>query len=265
MSRCCWDAQLHFPRIYLYGDQQACFECDLDKMYGTIYPKAFPYVTQDDLRAFLVEYEQEGLLFVWNVGSKRFAYFPGVAQGRLLPPSKRYKHYKRATPEPPREELIEYCKKFNILDDSIVGEVPMSYPCAEHEVNMDRTSATHVHVNGTKKENKKENKNIKTGLKSPDPVDNSCMEDDKVAENIDQLREKLGKDYWKNDVHKWALMQIKLKTKAKAILFALMAVDKNRPQNPWGYAETVLQDYNDGKYYKENNVFQDIVEKLKLL
>jgi hypothetical protein len=222
-------------------------------MYGTIYLKAFEHVKLDDLKSFLIEYETNGLLFVWAQFGKKFGYFPGPAEGRLVAPSKRYN---RQTPEPHIEELREYCSKFNILNDAVLN----AYPTPTLKVAK-------PHPLGSTNYNNNSNKRLNRDSNNQQPVDNSVTENDLIVEKIDSLREKLGKVYWsgKENVHKWTLMQIKLKTKAKAILFTLMAIDEKRPDNPWGYADTVLENYNDHQYNKKDNIFTDIVEKLKKL
>jgi hypothetical protein len=225
---------------------------DIEKMFGTIYIKALNHVSLDDFKGYLDEYEERGLLFTWDQHHKMFGYFTGASSGRLVAPSQRYN---RQTPEPPIDDLRDYCSQFNILNDAVLSDYPLPSDSLAQAKALHRTN-----------NNNKYKYNIKDrAKKSPEPVDNSTTQDDAILQQIDDLREKLGKTYWINEVHKFVLMQIKLKTKPKAILFCLMAIDKKRPSNPWGYAETVLQDYNDSKYNKTDNVFKDIVEKLKEL
>ncbi len=101
------------------------------------------------------------------------------------------------------------------------------------------------------------------------PVDNSQTEtQDEYAEHIDKLRDKLGLQYWRtgrDNVHAWIMYQVKRNIKAKAILYCLMRVDEERPDHPWAYCEGILKKYNDSELHKKDNIFNDIVEKMKRL
>lgn len=101
------------------------------------------------------------------------------------------------------------------------------------------------------------------------PVDNSESEpQDEYAERIDELRDLLGSQYWsqgRDNVHSWVMTQIKKKVKAKAILYCLMRVNEERPDHPWAYCEGILKKYNDSELHKKDNIFNDILEKMKRL
>lgn len=103
--------------------------------------------------------------------------------------------------------------------------------------------------------------------KSEQPVDNLETEpQDEYAEHIDQLRDKLGLSYWRtgrDNVHSWIMYQVKKKIKAKAILYCLVRVDEERPDHPWAYCEGILKKYNDSELHKKDNIFMDIVDKMK--
>lgn len=101
------------------------------------------------------------------------------------------------------------------------------------------------------------------------PVDNLETDpQDDYAERIDLLRDKLGLQYWRtgrDNVHAWIMYQVKKKIKAKAILYCLMRVDEERPDHPWAYCEGILKKYNDSELHKKDNIFNDILEKMKRL
>lgn len=110
LAECSIEAQLHYPRLYLLIDDWGCFEVDIYRIKGTVYPKII--INTDQIEAFLKEFEVHGLLFIWQKNSKKYGYFTGKEEGRLPSLSRRHK---RHTPIPPKKELKAYLNKFNDL------------------------------------------------------------------------------------------------------------------------------------------------------
>lgn len=107
---------------------------------------------------------------------------------------------------------------------------------------------------------------LTSSIKKQPKAPPKTTEDEPYKEQIDTLREKLYASYWhqgRDNVHSWVMTQIKQKVKAKAILFCLMRVDEERPDHPWAYCEGILRKYNDGELHKKDNIFMDIVDKMK--
>lgn len=111
LARCPTSAQLHYPRLYLLVDDYGCFEVDPDVIKGLVYPKM--NVSCRHIEGFLKEYEDNGLLFVWQENNTKFGYFTGKEEGRLPPPTRRHS---RQTLEPPEKKLKDYLSKFNNLE-----------------------------------------------------------------------------------------------------------------------------------------------------
>jgi len=113
LARCSTLAQLHYPRLYLLTDDWSCFEIDLPVIMGRVYPK-MKRVDWRSILNFLIEYRENGLLFIWRDQMRTvFGYFTGKEEGRLFPPSRRHK---RQTPPPPKKELSDYINRFSFLD-----------------------------------------------------------------------------------------------------------------------------------------------------
>ena len=110
LSKCSILAQLHYPRLYLLIDDWGCLEVDLAVIKGRVYPKI--RITCDKIAGFLKEYNDNGLLFIWEKSGNTYGYFTGNEEGRLPAPSRRHK---RHTFEPPKKALGDYLSKFNNL------------------------------------------------------------------------------------------------------------------------------------------------------
>lgn len=110
ISQCSYMAHLHFPFLYLYSDDWACFEINIPRIRSHIYYR-MPKVTETQIRGWLDEYYDNGLLFRWADSGKEYGYWTGEDQlyddaqsGRLWPVSRRNK---RTTP-PPTDDLHLY-------------------------------------------------------------------------------------------------------------------------------------------------------------
>jgi hypothetical protein len=121
LAKCSMNAQLHYPRLYLLVDDWSCMEIDLTIIKGIVYPK-IPEIAEKHIESYLMEYQKNGLLFIWQDEQNRtYGYFTGDEPGRLPRLSKRHK---RHTPEPPSPHLEAYldCCITAPAEDNAAGE-----------------------------------------------------------------------------------------------------------------------------------------------
>ena len=128
LMHCSIEAQLHYPRLYLLIDDYSCFEIDSPVIKGLVYPKI--NIQCEKIEAFLNEYAENGLLFVWEKDSKKHGYFTGIETGRLPAPTRRHK---RKTPPPPIKELRRYLSRFKSLEKSPTRAYDLDTKCIQSD------------------------------------------------------------------------------------------------------------------------------------
>jgi hypothetical protein len=110
LNRCSDEAQVDYTWIYGIADAWGCFELtNLRVVLGTVAPIR-KKLTIERLEQDFVEYQANGLCFVWVEGGKKYSYWTGC-EGRLPPLSTRNR-YARTTPAPPKEQLECYVQSF---------------------------------------------------------------------------------------------------------------------------------------------------------
>jgi hypothetical protein len=110
---CCADwAQAEYAWLYGLADASGCFEItNLRVIWGRV-AAIRGNLTIERLEQVFVEFQDRGLLFVWEHEGKRYAHWTGSdVPGRLPPPSWRMR-LERFAPPVPKQRLAEYMSRF---------------------------------------------------------------------------------------------------------------------------------------------------------
>ena len=224
LSHCSYEAQLHYPRLYLLIDDWSCIEIDSETIRGNVYPKLLKHVTTEMIDGYLNEYWKEGLLFRWNDGNGReYGYFTGDESGRLPRIGRRHK---RGTPEPPKDKLEEYINKNN----------EMTHLDAERRL-----------MTQTQSPNPNPNPNHIPKRSEAALLDIKNYSTKKIFEEMELISKELYEERIFKEVFAFKNTACKKKINPKATLRALVQCKKNRPKEPWGYCTNILK-VEDGNY-----------------
>jgi hypothetical protein len=126
LRRCSNIAQLHWPRLFLASDGFARLELNYAKIVGRAYPTFKPIPTEMEMQAWLKEYVDTRLLFVFEAGGQLWGQWD--TRKEFLP---RYKTAAdRRSPIPPESAFAEWKRKYreeNKAFPKYFGEVPESF------------------------------------------------------------------------------------------------------------------------------------------
>lgn len=112
LGSCAVWAQVEYAWLYGLADASGCFEVtNLRVIWGRVAANR-SNLTIERLEQVFAEFEEKGLLFVWEHEGKRYAHWTGSdVPGRLPPPSWRVRMEKYAPPVP-KQRLAEYMARF---------------------------------------------------------------------------------------------------------------------------------------------------------
>src|ERR1700722_3611848 len=137
LAACAAWAQCEYAWLYGLADASGCFEItNLRVIWGRV-AAIRGNLTIERLEQVFLEFQDKGLLFVWEHEGKRYAHWTGSdVPGRLPPPSWRMRLEKFAPPVP-KQRLAEYMAGFArgraaLGGMGFRGEAPLE-PCSGHE------------------------------------------------------------------------------------------------------------------------------------
>jgi hypothetical protein len=112
LAACAAWAQAEYAWLYGLADASGCFEVtNLRVIWGRVAAIRGNF-TIERLEQVFGEFQDKGLLFVWEYEGKRYAHWTGSdVPGRLPPPSWRMR-LERFAPPVPKQQLAEYMAKF---------------------------------------------------------------------------------------------------------------------------------------------------------
>ena len=112
LAACAAWAQAEYAWLYGLADASGCFELtNLRVIWGRV-AAIRGNLTIERLEQVFAEFQDKGLLFVWEHEGKRYAHWTGSdVPGRLPPPSWRMRLERFATPVP-KHRLAEYMGRF---------------------------------------------------------------------------------------------------------------------------------------------------------
>jgi hypothetical protein len=112
LASCAAWAQAEYAWLYGLADASGCFELtNLRVIWGRV-AAIRGNLTLERLEQVFAEFQEKGLLFVWEHEGKRYAHWTGSdVPGRLPPPSWRMR-LERFAPPVPKQKLAEYMARF---------------------------------------------------------------------------------------------------------------------------------------------------------
>ena len=112
LASCADWAQTEYAWLYGLADASGCFEItNLRVIWGRV-AAIRRNLTIERLEQIFLEFQDKGLLFVWEYEGKRYAHWTGSdVPGRLPPPSWRMR-LERFAPPVPKQKLAEYMARF---------------------------------------------------------------------------------------------------------------------------------------------------------
>jgi hypothetical protein len=112
LASCAAWAQAEYAWLYGLADASGCFELtNLRVIWGRV-AAIRGNLTIERLEQVFAEFQDKGLLFVWEHEGKRYAHWTGSdVPGRLPPPSWRMR-LERFAPPVPKQRLAEYMARF---------------------------------------------------------------------------------------------------------------------------------------------------------
>jgi len=112
LAACAAWAQGEYAWLYGLADASGCFELtNLRVIWGRV-AAIRANLTIERLEQVFAEFQDKGLLFVWEHEGKRYAHWTGSdVPGRLPPPSWRMR-LERFAPPVPKQQLAEYMARF---------------------------------------------------------------------------------------------------------------------------------------------------------
>jgi hypothetical protein len=112
LASCAAWAQAEYAWLYGLADASGCFELtNLRVIWGRV-AAIRGNLTIERLEQVFAEFQEKGLLFVWEHEGKRYAHWTGSdVPGRLPPPSWRMR-LERFAPPVPKQRLVEYMARF---------------------------------------------------------------------------------------------------------------------------------------------------------
>lgn len=112
LAACAAWAQGEYAWLYGLADASGCFELtNLRVIWGRVAANR-GNLTIERLEQVFAEFQDKGLLFVWEHEGKRYAHWTGSdVPGRLPPPSWRMR-LERFAPPVPKQQLAEYMARF---------------------------------------------------------------------------------------------------------------------------------------------------------
>lgn len=113
LAACAEEAQAEYAWLYGLADASGCFELtNLRVIWGRVAAIRRSF-SIERLEFVFAEFQDKGLLFVWEQGGKRYGHWTGSdVPGRLPAPSWRMR-LERFAPPVPKEKLAEYMARFS--------------------------------------------------------------------------------------------------------------------------------------------------------
>src|SRR4029077_9097462 len=126
LSACAAWAQVEYAWMYGLADASGCFELtNLRVIWGRVAAVRGDF-TIERLEQVFAEFQDKGLLFVWEHQGKRYAHWTGSdVPGRLPPPSWRMRLERFSSPAPKDLEL-----PINLLGERVAFQVSTNSPGA---------------------------------------------------------------------------------------------------------------------------------------
>ena len=112
LASCATWAQAEYAWLYGLADASGCFELtNLRVIWGRV-AAIRVNLTLERLEQIFAEFQDKGLLFVWEHEGKRYGHWTGSdVPGRLPPPSWRMR-LERLSPPVPKQQLAQYMARF---------------------------------------------------------------------------------------------------------------------------------------------------------
>ena len=112
LAACAEWAQVEYAWLYGLADASGCFELtNLRVIWGRV-AAVRRNLTVERLEQVFDEFQDKGLLFIWEEHGKRYGHWTGSdVPGRLPPPSWRMR-LERFAPPVPKQQLAEYMSRF---------------------------------------------------------------------------------------------------------------------------------------------------------
>src|SRR5579864_920175 len=112
LASCADWAQAEYAWLYGLADASGCFEITNLRVIGGRVAAIRRNLTIERLEQIFLEFQDKGLLFVWEYEGKRYAHWTGSdVPGRLPPPSWRMR-LERFAPPVPKQKLAAYMAQF---------------------------------------------------------------------------------------------------------------------------------------------------------
>ncbi len=128
LRRCSNAAQLHWPRLFLASDGFARLEINYARIIGRAYPTFNPVPSETEVQAWLQEYAENYLLFLYEVDGQLWGQWDTRAD--LLP---RYKTAQdRRSPIPPEPAFTNWKRSYRAKKKAFpkcCGSIPATFPC----------------------------------------------------------------------------------------------------------------------------------------
>ena len=124
-------AQREYPWLYPLADSNGSFEItNLRTIWGKVYINRPDVPDVQNLDAILRDYNNRGLLFIWEQDGKRYAHWTNSHKpGRLPPKSRRaIRHENLLAPIVPTAELEEYTSYFTEQSPDASGKATLRLP-----------------------------------------------------------------------------------------------------------------------------------------
>jgi hypothetical protein len=124
-------AQREYPWLYPLADSNGSFEItNLRTIWGKVYINRPDVPDVQNLDAILRDYNNRGLLFIWEQGGKRYAHWTNSHKpGRLPPKSRRaIRHENLLAPIVPTAELEKYTSYFTEQSSDASGKATLGLP-----------------------------------------------------------------------------------------------------------------------------------------
>ena len=150
LASCAPWAQAEYAWLYGLADASGCFEItNLRVIWGRV-AAIRANLTIERLEQIFLEFQDKGLLFVWEHEGKRYAHWTGSdVPGRLPPPSWRMR-LERFAPPVPKQRLAEYMARFARGRAALAGvgfrgeDTPQEFARGE---NLRRSAAVDANAN----------------------------------------------------------------------------------------------------------------------
>jgi hypothetical protein len=113
LAACAEWAQAEYAWLYGLADASGCFELTNSRVIWGRVAAIRRNLSLERLEQIFHEFQDKGLLFVWEENGKRYGHWTGSdVPGRLPPPSWRMR-LERLAPPVPKQQLAEFMSRFS--------------------------------------------------------------------------------------------------------------------------------------------------------